>query len=351
MNDLTNIVKPLLISNDKLSTNALTISDADERINELNHYQDQVDGVLSQHLSKDELSNFKTLKSNYANNFIEANHNMLTNQPAKNSTLMQGVQNGLMTQQPTTNFRMSAGDGITDMANDGNLSFFALLITVMLFGYNTTAEYGKLMLLKQKDAQAAASSITELQKMLLELKNLVGDDSIVDSNGKKITNMYDLFAIANGSGPTDANTKAKVKGVLDKYKDVLSSVKDPSTGNPYMDGMTWNGNDKPKFLLMMNGYIDSVNKQITDNGVSSSMKIQTFASLDAITYDTDDKKKNLTTYFDTNGKNCESVSSQLTTINQNIQASVSQATETVKSLLEWLKQSITGYGTAINPRG
>ncbi len=184
---------------------------------------------------------------------------------------------------------------------------------------------------------------------------------------------------------------------MDKYKGdkgVLQQIKDPATGVSYLDEIDWSAKSYPrpvdpdnplavpprvatdderkkyiidvkawdanegkvkeqseKFLSMMNGYIGSINKNLTNNGVSQGMTIQLFDSKDPmISYSSDSDRKKLNTYFDTNGKNCETCSSQLTTINQNIQASVSQATETVKSLLEWLKQAITGYGTAINPR-
>ncbi len=230
----------------------------------------------------------------------------------------------------------SPGVSMTSLGNEShqisvtadNTSFFALMITVMLFCYNSSSDYGKVMLLKQKDAQAAASSTTDWQKFFLELKDLVNNDKLSDKD------MYSLFKDGFGPSPNPA-----VKNVLGKYLDMFD-----------MSGMKWDGSstDKTQFNNMLNASIDKMNKDLINNGVSKESTLNPFDSTD---YSTAANKSKLLSFCDSQGKICESSSSQLTTINQNLQASVNQVTETIKSIIEWLKTSIQGYGTAINPRG
>ncbi len=302
--------------------------------------------MAKQNLDQEQLGSYLKNKNDYANAFQHGHELLKSGKFSEYKNAVQGVRRSLP--------QVPLGDNLQDESNridamGDDVPFFVLLYAVLLFGYKSVDNHGRLLAIKQKGGQDAANAATDYQRMLLDIKNLINDDKLLGNLTDKT--LFGLFAKAFSKD--QGNIDPGIKNILERYKGLLGRVEDPATGKPYLEGINWDNptdTDRDKCGAMLNGLIDQINTKLFKNGVSDGGMIAQFTITDhQISFD-GENKQSLNLLLDGQQKSCEDSSTQLTTINQTLEASVNQSTESIKSLIEWLKQTIQAYGQSINPR-
>lgn len=227
-------------------------------------------------------------------------------------------------------------DGIEQLARS-KASFFTLLMVALLYGYRVASDTASLQIIKQKRAQNAAGAATELEKMLTDLKELITKYGGTggDSDPK------DLYAMLQKMENSKDDPQAKQAAIdfFNTYRsDFGATGIDPSK-------LKWDGSDadKKNFDDMFNNLIGIVNDKLKANGVTGSNLVKPFP----VDKDGNISLDGLSDLVDDMTKNCEAAATQLNAILNTIQNYITTSNATISSLLDWLKQNVSSYGSAI----
>ena len=203
--------------------------------------------------------------------------------------------------------------------------FFTVLILALLRGYEITSAAGVVKLERQNNAQEASNLATQINKMLMELKEKLSADGVSEN--------FDFYQFLK-----DDYLAKGDQSFIGRYKDILET-----SGIKIEDGMK----SPQEFAKMFSGMIDFVNVRLTENDASSVAKIPQFDFDDNGKIKYDDLKQDISNDI----RSADQAEAEFTTINNKNQAAVNQYSETSKSYLEWLRMAInTFYGRSIAPQ-